>query len=189
MHRLLLIITLMTALASGGVLAADPLDEALVALEREQMKRLARQQNRPGARIDAFRTDGCSGGLSAAWEYLAEISPEFAARAGNLPPWENCCVEHDRHYWRGEAENGYEKRKQADAELRQCVILSGYEQQPELSRRLGLSPQEIEDSFNLVAEMMYQAVRLGGGPCTGLAWRWGHGWPNCAPLIEAESGN
>ena len=153
---------LIVMLASAGAPAAEPLDEALVALEREQMKRLAQQQNRTGVRIDDFRTDGCSGGLSAAWEYLAEISPEFAARAGNLPPWEDCCVDHDRHYWRGETDNGYEKRKQADSELRQCVIRSGQERQQELTRRLGLTPREIEESFALVADMMYQAVRIGG---------------------------
>ena len=31
----------------------------------------------------------------------------------------------------------------------------------------------------MTAELMFYAVRIGGGPCSGLAWRWGHGWPPC----------
>ncbi len=163
---------------------AEVLPEPVALLEREQMRRLAAVQSKPGIVIDRFRSDGCSGGLSAAWQFLAGISPDFAHTAGDLPPWEQCCVEHDRHYWRGEAEGGFEKRLAADRELRACVLRTGVIEQDRLAEKLGLSPREVLDAFDIVAEMMFRAVRLGGGPCTGLPWRWGHGWPECAPGLE-----
>ena len=36
------------------------------------------------------------------------------------------------------------------------------------------------------ADMMYRAVRIGGGPCTGLPWRWGNGWPGCNPIGDLD---
>jgi hypothetical protein len=170
-------------------LPADPLDEAVVALERQQMRWLSEQQNKPGVLIDDFSSDGCSGGMSETWTYLAEISADFAERVGKHPPWENCCVAHDRHYWRGESVNGYEKRLQADEELRQCVRQSALNQNEELSMSLGLSAQEVAEMINLTADLMYTAVRLGGGPCTGLPWRWGHGWPECSIGLPMETDN
>jgi len=29
-------------------------------------------------------------------------------------------------------------------------------------------------------------VRVAGGPCTGLDWRWGYGWPDCGEDIEFQ---
>ncbi len=174
---------LLLLLCSASV-RAEVLPEPVVLLEREQMRRLAAVQSRPGVKIDRFRSDGCSGGLSAAWEFLAEISPDFARTAGDQPPWEHCCVVHDRDYWRGEAENGYEKRLAADRELRACVLRTGAEEQNQLARKLGLTPDDVLEAFDVVGDMMFRAVRLGGGPCTGLPWRWGHGWPECAPDLE-----
>lgn len=168
---------------------ADPLDEAVEALERQQMRWLSEQQNKPGVVIDDFRSDGCSGGMSETWTFTAEVSPKFAERVGKHPPWEYCCVAHDRHYWRGESISGYEKRRQADEELRQCVRQSAISQGKDLSISLGLSEQEVTEMINLTADLMHTAVRLGGGPCTGLPWRWGHGWPKCSIGLPIETGN
>lgn len=171
-------------LLSPPVASADPLTDAMRVLEQEQMSLLARQQNRPGVVIDPFNSDGCSGGLSAAWSYLAEMLPEFRQRVGELPPWEHCCIEHDKSYWRGESRDGYAKRKQADQQLRACVRQTGRQQSEELAARLQQPAEQIEQMFDNAADMMYQAVRLGGGPCTGLPWRWGHGWPECEIFVD-----
>jgi hypothetical protein len=188
-------ILLIVALTPVGLSAQNPLEEIAKALESQQMERLAAQQNRNGITIDAFNSDGCSGGMSSAWSYLADTLPEFVDFAGDKPPWEHCCVAHDRHYWRGESDKGFAKRELADAELRQCVQLTGREQGGEISTILRLPKQDIIDLIDLTAELMYQAVRIGGAPCTGLPWRWGHGWPACTddteisspPLIEAHN--
>jgi len=39
--------------------------------------------------------------------------------------------------------------------------------------------KQVMSLYESIAESMYTAVRLGGMPCTGLAWRWGYGWPAC----------
>ncbi len=168
----------------SGPVGADVLPDPMALLERAQMRRLAAVQTKPGITIGRFRSDGCSGGLSAAWQFLADISPDFARTAGDLPPWEPCCVVHDRDYWRGEAENGFDNRLDADRELRACVLRTGVTEQDRLAQKLGLSPREVLDAFDTIADMMFRAVRFGGGPCTGLPWRWGHGWPECAPDLE-----
>jgi hypothetical protein len=186
-------ILIMLSLAPAGLIAQNPVDEIAAEIEGQQMQRLAVQQRRIGITIDAFNSDGCSGGMSSAWSYLADTLPGFDRYAGNKPPWEHCCVAHDRLYWRGETDNGVVKREHADAELRQCVRQAGREQGDEIAKVLGLPKQDIIDVIDLTAEAMYQAVRLGGAPCTGLPWRWGHGWPPCSddangdeqPIIEA----
>ena len=175
---------LLLILLVGNVRADDVLPESVALLEREQMRRLAAAQAKAGSEIDEFRSDGCSGGLSAAWQFLAETSPDFKRTAGDLPPWEHCCVAHDRHYWRGATDRGFEARLAADRELRACVLRTGVTEQQRLAQLLGLSPAEVLEAFDVVGEMMFRAVRLGGGPCTGLPWRWGHGWPECAPDLD-----
>jgi hypothetical protein len=186
-------IILLIALTPGGLLAQNPLEDAAEALENQQMSRLAAQQNRPGVSIDAFHSDGCSGGMSQAWSYLSDTLPEFVRYAGDKPPWEHCCVEHDRHYWRGETQDGYHRRQQADAQLRACVQLTGAQQSDEIAAALGLPQQDIVEVIDLTGELMYQAVRIGGIPCSGFPWRWGHGWPPCsaedgAPQTPAVTG-
>ena len=167
--------------------ASNPLDEAARLLEEANMERLHAQQTRPGITIDEFRSDGCSGGLSESWTTLAQVWPEMARAIGEKPPWEACCVEHDRAYWRGESIDGFDKRLQADTRLRQCVERAGQQQGDEIARRLGISRAEIDEVFSLSAELMFFAVRIGGGPCTGLEWRWGHGWPPCDSETEPAS--
>jgi hypothetical protein len=188
-------ILLIVALIPVGLSAQNPLQEIVEALETQQMERLASQQNRSGITIDAFNSDGCSGGMSSTWGYLSDTLPEFIRYAGDKPPWEHCCVAHDRHYWRGESNHGFSQREQADEQLRQCVKLTGREQGDEISTILGLQKQDIIELIDLTALLMYQAVRIGGAPCTGLPWRWGHGWPPCSddteivdhPVIEAHN--
>jgi hypothetical protein len=175
---------LLLAMLPVGLAAQNPLDEVAEALERDQMQRLAAQQRRPGVIIDRFRSDGCSGGMSQAWSWLADSLPGFADYAGKQPPWEACCVAHDRDYWYGKTQNGVAERAQSDARLRACVRATGEQRSAEISQVLGLPRQDIVEMINLTADLMYQAVRLGGGPCTGLAWRWGHGWPECSAPLE-----
>ena len=148
------------------------------------MELLAKQQTADDAIISSFRSDGCSGGMSSSWQQLALVSPTFARIAGNQPPWTHCCVAHDRSYWRGETDSGYQKRLQADNELRSCVNRWGIEKGDDWAKKLGVNQQEIIGITRLTAELMYTAVRLGGAPCTGLPWRWGHGWPECQISIE-----
>ena len=136
--------------------------------------------------IHPFSSDGCSGGMSEVWRYLAENLPEFAGYAGASPPWEHCCVAHDRAYWRGETQNGFVKREQADAELRACVRQTAVVEGEEIAQTLGLPTAEVTEMIDLTGELMYRAVRLGGAPCTGLPWRWGHGWPGCSAPISEE---
>lgn len=130
--------------------------------------------------IKHFVSDGCSGYQSATWEKLAKLIPRFKTQLGAKPPWESCCVAHDKLYWRGEVEDGYNARLRADQELKQCVQATGESLAPELSKKYSVSDKKIRKAFAVTADLMYKAVRLGGQPCSLLPWRWGYGWPNCA---------
>ncbi len=88
---------------------------------------------------------------------------------------------HDRAYWRGPAEGGYELRLAADAELRRCVAATRAERGAEFAARWSLPKERVVTFLDVTGELMYAAVRAGGGPCTGLSWRWGYGWPHCLP--------
>ena len=110
---------LLMLLIPSSLSAQNPLEEIVEAIESEQMLRLAAQQSRRDVTIDRFKSDGCSGGMSSAWSYLADTVPKFADYAGNEPPWEHCCVAHDRQYWRGVSDDGYAVREQSDTQLRQ----------------------------------------------------------------------
>ncbi len=35
-----------------------------------------------------------------------------------------------------------------------------------------------------LAKAIYHAMHTGGGPCTGLPWRWGYELPRCAGMVE-----
>jgi hypothetical protein len=160
--------------------------EWLLGLEQSLEDRLLLRltQAQQNMEISAFTTDGCSGGMSEAWVFLAQALPEFTEKFGARPVWEDCCVAHDGVYWRGETENGFSKRMQADQALRSCVQAYGPRLAPELAMRHGLAGKTVTSIFNVAGEMMYQAVRIGGKPCTLLPWRWGYGWPQCPLFIE-----
>lgn len=157
-------------------------------LEEWYLSLLARVQTTPGAELKPFTTDGCSGGLSEGWNSFARILPKFKDKFGDKPPWESCCIEHDRAYWRGEVNNGYYKRLEADELLRQCVIDYGKQNSARLAARFSVDQPLIQQQFNYAGELMYRAVRIGGKPCSLLPWRWGYGWPHCKVLpIPEES--
>jgi hypothetical protein len=141
-------------------------------MQIERSGHAALTRARHGAQLAPFETDGCSGGLSAVWRLVAESAPAFAVRWGAKPPWEHCCVAHDRLYHAGgsgDPAQGYAERLAADEALRVCVAQE-------------LEGSDLEPAAGAIAETMFVAVRLGGGPCSGLPWRWGYGWPGCSAL-------
>ncbi|MBK0326458.1 hypothetical protein I5535_04040 [Rhodobacteraceae bacterium F11138] len=139
-----------------------------------------------GTVLAPFVTDGCSGGLSDAWRMISAQFPDFAAAHDDTPPWEACCVIHDRVYHDATgsdtAEQGYAARLRADAALRSCVERTGAARRAQLADRYDMSEDSITEAYAAIAQGMYLAVRLGGVPCSGLPWRWGFGWPDCSPL-------
>ena len=153
-------------------------------LELWRHELLAEALARDDARLDPFTTDGCSGGLSASWEYVGRMAPAFRNAYGERPPWEDCCIEHDRCY-HGAAGiaatplESFDARKRADLELRACVIETRSGPGETDLVETGLTDSQVDLIYEAVAELMYRAVRLGGVPCTTLPWRWGYGWPAC----------
>jgi len=158
--------------------AAPLIDDGMRELERLRLRQLQTVQG--AGELAAFTTDGCSGNLSSGWRLLAASLPGFADGFGDRPPWEDCCVAHDRSYWRGGAIDGYASRLRADEALRKCVLLRGNELAPALAARHSVGEARVRQTFALIADLMYDAVRFGGQPCTLLPWRWGYGWPRCA---------
>jgi len=148
-------------------------------LEQWNLEQLALVQSDPKSILVEFETDGCSGGLSDAWKGFAKISSDFKQFLSNRPPWEPCCVTHDRAYWKGETKNGFDKRLKADKTLRQCVLDYGVKNSERLANKFNLTEQQVLIQFKITSTLMYRAVRLGGKPCSYLPWRWGYGWPHC----------
>jgi len=153
-------------------------------LEIGRHEKLAVIKKQADSHLADFFTDGCSGGLSAGWEYLAGKVQNLQSVHGTRPPWESCCIEHDKLYHSAgtmetSAEQSFTLRQQADMGLKSCVFETGAIRVPELAAEYDLSSKEVELVYTAIAELMYRAVRLGGMPCTGFSWRWGYGWPSC----------
>lgn len=153
-------------------------------LEIGRHEKLAAIKKQPDSHLGDFSTDGCSGGLSAGWQYLADKVKELQTTHGDRPPWESCCIEHDRLYHSAgtretSADKSFTLRQQADEDLKSCVFDTGAMRTPELAAEYDLSPKEVELVYAAIAEIMYRAVRLGGMPCSNFSWRWGYGWPSC----------
>ena len=191
LHSLVSVVMVFGASAAWAQNAA-PLDEGTLAYRVEigRHERLVTAKASESAKLAPFMSDGCSGGQSAGWNLLARTFPEMARRHGDLPPWQQCCVVHDRAYHAGggrraDAAASYAARRRADEQLRQCVTRSGSRRAAELMADYGLSRNQVSTLYLSIADVMYRAVRLGGVPCTGLPWRWGFGWPQCN---EAEHG-
>ena len=91
-----------------------------------------------GDELKPFTTDGCS------------AFPQGTMAQNEL--WLNCCIAHDKTYWKG---GTYAEREQADAELESCVAKVG-------------EPQ--------IAAVMLLGVRVGGAPYWPTRFRWGYGW-------------
>jgi len=91
------------------------------------------------------------------------VWPNGTSAQPNL--WLHCCIAHDAKYWLGGTED---ERLQADEGLRECVAATG-------------------SSTN--AWLMYNGVRMGGGPTNEKDYRWGFGWTRIhdyRPLTEKE---
>lgn len=172
------------ALAQTVGVKRSPSEALQYEIEIRQHERLIRARMADGAKLAPFASDGCSGGLSSGWSFFSATFPALAEKQGSHPPWESCCVAHDRLYHVGGAADAtaaesYGARLAADRDLRLCVIEIGRSRQPELIAQYGFGSQQVSRLYDAVAEVMYRAVRLGGAPCSGLTWRWGFGWPDC----------
>lgn len=71
----------------------------------------------------------------------------------NIDNWSACCLEHDLAYWQGGTKA---QRDSADRIFKQCILEKTND--PDL------------------AELMYNAVRIGGSPYFPTWYRWGYGW-------------
>lgn len=98
-------------------------------------------------------SDGCSGGMSAAY---APLPQEIHDRFGETLPWHQCCVEHDRAYYYG---GSREEKRAADEALKQCVARTAGD----------------ETLMLLLGGAMQLAVTIGGLPCFPTPYRWGYG--------------
>lgn len=182
----LLHLSLLCMFFYSQMVSANFIEDIEKSLEEKRLQRLVVAKR--GTIIRPFTTDGCSGGLSAGWEYFSDKFVSFSKQFGQQPPWQQCCVEHDKAYWQGETRNGYNLRLQADNQLKSCVEDTGTHLKLEPDRKLniknsGNTTDDNEDivlSFRIAAELMYRAVRLGGKPCAPFPWRWGYGWPHCS---------
>lgn len=160
---------------------ADTLERQLELVLHEKL--LIAKSN-PDASLTEFTSDGCSGGLSVGWEYLADRIPDFEKTHGTEPAWKACCESHDLVYHAGgtrtdTATSSFEARRKADIDLKACVIETGTRRSPELTKAYNISETELKKIYRGIANIMYGAVRIGGMPCTDLPWRWGYGWPEC----------
>lgn len=160
---------------------ADALERQL---EMGRHDKLLLVKSNPDATLTHFTSDGCSGGLSVGWEYLAARIPDFEKTHGSEPAWQSCCEAHDLLYHAGgsrtdSAEVSFEARRKADLELKICVLETVNKRSSELTQKYHISETELKQIYMGIANMMYGAVRIGGIPCTDLPWRWGYGWPEC----------
>lgn len=137
-----------------------------------------------GDNLADFTTDGCSGGLSMVWTTVADQFPKFAAAHQSKPPWENCCVTHDRAYHTAgdtlDENDSFNARLDADLALRSCVVSTAATRAEDLAALYDLSPDQVSRIYAGFSETMYLAVRIGGAPCSGLPWRWGYGYAHCS---------
>lgn len=154
-------------------------------LEMPAHRSLNAKMSEPDTALNPFTTDGCSGGMSSSWRVVADLFPDFETAQGSEPPWEYCCVIHDRAYHGAAgsttADESYAARHAADNALRQCVIEQGEAAVSDLAMRYSVSEDQVRLAYSVIGDAMYSAVRFGGGPCTGLPWRWGYGYPGCIP--------
>jgi hypothetical protein len=180
----LLLLPLCVAWAQDAAQSLALLDDLEFKIEVGRHERLIKRRSSEGATLAPFASDGCSGNLSTGWSLVATTLPTVAKHHGDRPPWEGCCVAHDRLYHEGgasglDARASFAARRVADEQLRLCVIKTGEDRLDALSADYKLSRDEVFRLYRTIADVMYRAVRFGGGPCSGLSWRWGFGWPQC----------
>ena len=180
----------LVALTAIPTAAQQPPESAAARIERALRMPAHRMLMRSieGASLSEFATDGCSGGLSTAWEIVSGLFPGYASAETSPPPWEICCEAHDLSYHdaggAATAEESYAARLAADRRLRQCVVATGTVRAPDIAARYGVTEEQARTASAAVAVAMYDAVRAGGAPCSGMTWRWGYGYPDCHPVFE-----
>lgn len=147
--------------------------------ENKQMEQLERTKELYTK--SEFISDGCSGDLSSTWtNVISELNDSFPSFKENYPnpetlPYEAACIEHDRAYHNGEG--GYIGRLRADNKLREDIIVYGIENTETLKKSTGLeTDEEVVFLYERIAGLVYQGVRLGGAPCTGMPYAWGYGY-------------
>lgn len=170
----------------SALLAEDSsgFDEQIKQFELNRHSKLLAEIAVPASTLAPFTSDGCSGGLSVGWQYMAGKISAFESIHGEHPPWESCCISHDGIYHSGVLKNdtssmSFSRRKEADTQLKTCVIETGKARSSVLLTEYDVTAAELETIYQTIGDLMYRAVRLGGMPCTGLPWRWGFGWPGC----------
>ncbi|ATG38367.1 hypothetical protein PhaeoP14_00235 [Phaeobacter piscinae] len=172
-------VALFCGVAAGAAAGdADVPDGYWQRLERAAHHALMQEVAAAGGKTAPFTTDGCSGGLSTIWR---QLSGQSGADGG--PPFEACCVIHDRKYHNAAGIGGANPavsegvepaaasqgaRLAADQALRRCV-----------ETNLSVNDPTIANLASPVATAVYAAVRFGGAPCSGLSWRWGYGYRPC----------
>lgn len=147
-------------------------------------ERLGRAYIASGRKLSRFWSDGCSAGLSPGWRMAALANPFLARNSTGGPPFEYCCVEHDRVYHSAardypSPQASMRARALADDALRRCVRRSGLEVKRSIEAKTGVSASATALSYGFLGEIMQGAVTAGGGPCTGASWRWGNGSAQC----------
>lgn len=172
------------ALSATPAAAAEPSDFNIQRqFELPAHRALARARADSDGGPSKFTTDGCSGGLSSVWTVVADQFPDFSKAHGQEPPWEKCCVVHDMAYHSAGAstapEQSFVNRAEADQALRDCVVRTGKDRLSEIAELYATDTDMVERAYRAIADAMYLAVRLGGGPCSGMPWRWGYGYRQC----------
>jgi hypothetical protein len=147
--------------------------------ERNKMNQL--ENIKQNYQIAKFESDGCSGNVSKSWDLVVHqimnISTTTAEKYKYFKniPFENLCVKHDETYHKGNG--GYSARLRADNQLREGIIEFGINNVEEIKKVTSLkTDEEIIFLYEIIAETIYRAVRLGGSPCTGMSYAWGFGY-------------
>jgi hypothetical protein len=183
-RRRLLVAAILAAGTVGAWLALAPKANLPPAQAELWLHKRLMETIGDGAPPIPFASDGCSGGMSEVWSTVAQVSPGFLESYGVSPPWLTCCIAHDRAYWNAanahNADDSLSRRLAADDAMRSCVTGVGRAEIARPTTPNALTPAQTEMAYGMLAEAMFQAVRLGGMPCSGLPWRWGFGYPDCA---------
>ena len=177
-------ILLLSAMTNTGYAQdTESIGETLRRTLETSYHRLLIKKIENGGELAPFSTDGCSGGITSGWAVAAELIPGFEDRYREKPPWENCCLDHDQVYHfagnAATADESYYGRLAADEALLACVLAQGEQDAQAIGDSFNVSREIVEDTYAVIGQAMFNAVRLGGGPCSGLPWRWGYGYPSC----------
>ena len=54
----------------------------------------------------------------------------------------------------------------------------------DLAKAYETDEKAVIETYDAIAAAMFHSVRLGGGPCSGLPWRWGYGYPQCPTIFD-----